>query len=64
MTIPGDCGEHSAHRVWKITPRDLVVTQVLQHLASVPETHCLCFSFVFVFCFYFMKRPPRKKSVR
>ena len=34
---PGDCGEHSAHRVWKITPRDLVVTQVLQHLASVPE---------------------------
>ena len=37
MTIPGDCGEHSAHRVWKITPRDLVVTQVLQHLASVPE---------------------------
>ena len=43
MTIPGDCGEHSAHWVWKITPRDLVVTQVLQHLASVPEIHFLCF---------------------
>ena len=42
---PGDCGEHSAHGVWKITPRDLVVTQVLQHLTSVPETRCLCFHF-------------------
>merc|ERR1712223_1393086 len=35
----GDCGEHSAHRVWKITPRDLVVTQVL-HKASAKEKVC------------------------
>ena len=45
MTIPGDCGEHSAHWVWKITPRDLVVTQVLQHLTSVPANTLSTFSF-------------------
>ena len=59
--VPGDGGEDRAHGVGQVAPRGLVVAEVLDHLGAVPANTSDRGQGQQA---YFIKRPPRKKSVR